>query len=138
MEKPQNFYSKKVNRSNYPLSHGTYFNLGDKTIISVAGNIPVDVDGKFVGGDAIAQTTQVMENIKNTLAELNAGFRDVFRVIIYVSDIKDVADINLAYAKYFDGFNGYYPSRCAFAVKELPLKSKLEVECMAVIPRVKF
>lgn len=138
MEKPTNFYSKKVYKSNYPLSHGTYFNIGDKTLISLAGCIPANSEGKFVGGDAITQATACMENIKNSLEEVNATFRDIFKVIIYVSDMADVPEINKAYGKYFEGYNGYYPSRCCFAVKELPLKAKLEIEVMAVVPKIKF
>lgn len=137
-DKPKNFFSKKVFKSNYPLSHGTYVNIGDKSIVFLSGAIPSDSEGKFIGGDAYQQTIQVMENVKNSLEVVNASFRDVAKMIIYVSDMTDVPEINRAYAKYYESYNGYYPARCCFAVKELPLKCKLEIETTAIVPRVKF
>lgn len=135
---PTSFYTPKVFKSDFPLSHGTYVNVGDKSIVFLAGAIPCDKNGDFVGGDAIQQTIQAMENVKSSLEAVGGTFRHVAKVIIYVSDMADVADINKAYAKYFENYNGYYPARCCFAVKELPKKGKLEIEATAIVPRVKF
>ena len=138
MEKPKHFFSKDVFKSSYPLSHGTYYNVGDKTIVCLSGCIPADKEGKFVGGDAYTQTIATMENVKASLTEIGATFRDIIKVIIYVTDMSEVPEINRGYSAYFKDYDGYFPARCCFAVKALPLGGKLEIESTAVIPKTKF
>ncbi len=130
--KPQHYYSPNLFRSDYPFSHGTFVDLGTRTMVFLAGTISMGKDS-FIDGDAFKQTEIAMKNIKTSLEEVGGTFRDIVKVIIFVSDMADVPMINKAYAKCFEGYDGYLPARCCFAVKELPYKSKLEIDTIAVV-----
>lgn len=81
--------------------------------------------------DVEDQTVQCMENIKYILEEAGVGFKDVFKAIVYLTDIKDYAKVNAIYARYM-GDNR--PARCCVAVKELPANELMKIEVTARIP----
>jgi enamine deaminase RidA (YjgF/YER057c/UK114 family) len=52
----------------------------------VAGQVPLDADGKLVGaGDAEAQVQQVFRNLEAALAVAGAGFADVVKLTTFVT-----------------------------------------------------
>jgi len=86
---------------NEPVSHYTdAVRWGD--LLFVSGIAPLDAEGRLVGGDdAIKQTRQIFENMKRILAAAGAGFADVLRVTVYLTDIADRARINPVRQEYF-------------------------------------
>jgi len=61
---------------------------GGKTVY-ISGQVSVNERGEVVGkGDLKAQTQQAFENIKIALTAVNAGFRDVVKMNIYVVGFK--------------------------------------------------
>ncbi len=54
---------------------------------------------------------------------------DVVDATVLLTDMEDYAAMNEQYAKYFPTVP---PARAAFAVKELPLKAKVEIKAVAV------
>jgi reactive intermediate/imine deaminase len=86
---------------NEPVSHYTdAVRWGD--LLFVSGVAPLDRDGRLVGGDdAVAQTRQIFENMKRILEGAGAGFADVLRVTVYLTDIADRARINPVRQEYF-------------------------------------
>ena len=77
-----------------PISHYTdAVRAGD--LLFVSGCVPVDGDGKLVGGDdAAAQARQVLANVGSVLAAAGATFADVVKVTVYLTDIGDRTRIN--------------------------------------------
>jgi 2-iminobutanoate/2-iminopropanoate deaminase len=77
-----------------PISHYTdAVRAGD--LLFVSGFVPVDGDGRLVGGDdVVAQTRQVFANLAAVLAAAGATFADVVKVTVYLTDIEDRARIN--------------------------------------------
>jgi 2-iminobutanoate/2-iminopropanoate deaminase len=77
-----------------PISHYTdAVRAGD--LLFVSGFVPVDGDGRLVGGDDIvAQTRQVFANLAAVLAAAGATFADVVKVTVYLTNIEDRARIN--------------------------------------------
>ena len=77
-----------------PISHYTdAVRAGD--LLFVSGFVPVDGDGRLVGGDdVVAQTRQVFANLAAVLAAAGATFADVVKVTVYLTDIDDRARIN--------------------------------------------
>jgi enamine deaminase RidA (YjgF/YER057c/UK114 family) len=67
-----------------PISH--YSNgvkVGDT--IYVSGQVALDGDGRLVGpGDVVAQTRQVLENVRRVLAAGGATLDDVVKVTVYL------------------------------------------------------
>src|SRR4029453_3110278 len=55
--------------------------------IYLRGQTASTLDGEFVGyGDAAAQATQAMANIKTLLEEARAGLDDICKITIYIVD----------------------------------------------------
>jgi 2-iminobutanoate/2-iminopropanoate deaminase len=77
-----------------PISHYTdAVRAGD--LLFVSGFVPVDGDGRLVGGDdVVAQTRQVFANLAAVLAAAGATFADVVKMTVYLTDIEDRARIN--------------------------------------------
>jgi enamine deaminase RidA (YjgF/YER057c/UK114 family) len=57
--------------------------------VFVAGQGPLDAEMKLVGaGDIEAQTRQTFRNIQRNLEAAGAGFKDVVKMTVYVTDIE--------------------------------------------------
>jgi reactive intermediate/imine deaminase len=77
-----------------PISHYTdAVRAGD--LLFVSGFVPVDGEGRLVGGDdVVAQTRQVFANLAAVLAAAGTTFADVVKVTVYLTDIEDRVRIN--------------------------------------------
>jgi 2-iminobutanoate/2-iminopropanoate deaminase len=103
------------------------------TIVHVAGQVAFDADGNVVGdGDIVAQTRQVMENLKLALAAAGADFSHVVKITNYVTDADEypkIAPIREEYLK------APYPASTLIVAKRLIFPELLiEIEAVAVIP----
>ena len=96
----------------------------------LSGQIALDPgSGELKGaGDAGAQTTQVMENLKAVLASGGLTFSDVVKTTIYLVDLADFAAVNDVYAGYFVNRP---PARATVQVAALPKGALVEIECIA-------
>jgi 2-iminobutanoate/2-iminopropanoate deaminase len=116
-----------------PISHYTdAVRAGD--LLFVSGIVGVDANGDLVGGDdVVAQARQVFENIGAILAAAGCAFEDVVKVTIYLTDVDDRPKINPVRQAVFG------QTRPASTLVEVPRLAvdgaKIEVECVAVIPR---
>ena len=98
-------------------------------VLYISGQIPLDPDtGKVVEGDITEQTEQVMKNVGAILAEAGYTFREVVKSTCLLSDMNDFAAMNKVYALYYPEDQ---PARAAYAVRELPLGVKVEIETIA-------
>jgi 2-iminobutanoate/2-iminopropanoate deaminase len=116
-----------------PISHYTdAVRAGD--LLFVSGIVGVDANGDLVGGDdVVAQARQVFENIGAILAAASCAFGDVVKVTIYLTDVDDRPKINPVRQTVFG------ETRPASTLVEVPRLAvdgaKIEIECVAVIPR---
>ena len=116
-----------------PISHYTdAVRAGD--LIFVSGCVPVDGEGRLVGGDdVVAQARQVFENIGAVLAAAGAGFSDVAKVTVYLTDIDDRPRINPVRKEFFGDAR---PASTLVEVSRLAIRgAKIEVEAVAIAPR---
>ncbi|KAL2681413.1 hypothetical protein Neosp_009024 [[Neocosmospora] mangrovei] len=101
----------------------------------LSGNIPVDATGQVVPGGATEQTEQVCQNMMSVLKAVGTEIGRVVKVNvgklkdIFLADMGDFGAVNEVYAKYFV----HKPARSCVAVKELPKKVLVEVECVAAL-----
>ena len=84
-----------------PFSHYTdAVRVGD--LLFVSGCVAVDESGTVVGiGDVVAQARQVFTNIGLILAAAGAGFGDIAKVTIFLTNVDDRARINPVREEFF-------------------------------------
>src|ERR1700747_839388 len=84
-----------------PISHYCdAVRFGD--LLFISGIVGVDAQGRVVGeGDAARQTRQIFENMKKVLDAAGAGFGDVLKVTVFLTDIEDRARINPVRQEFF-------------------------------------
>ena len=99
----------------------------------ISGLAPVDEDMNLIGGDdAAAQTRQIFVNMERILEAAGAGFGDVLRVTIYLTDIDDRAIINPVREEYFGDTR---PASTLIGINELAVPGmKVEIEAIVGLP----
>ncbi|MEV5957065.1 RidA family protein [Streptomyces sp. NPDC051987] len=66
----------------------THVVTGTGRLVALAGQLPFDEKGEFVGvGDPAAQTRQIFENMRRCLAAAGLTFDDVVKLTYYLTDI---------------------------------------------------
>jgi 2-iminobutanoate/2-iminopropanoate deaminase len=103
--------------------------VGD--IVYLSGMLGARPDGSMPEG-LEAQTRQMMENIRGSLALAGLGFGDVFRCTLMLDDMNDWQRFNEIYIEYF--VRDRLPARSAFGVDGLALGAVVELECQAYSP----
>ncbi|MGF7228617.1 MAG: RidA family protein [Candidatus Saccharibacteria bacterium] len=96
--------------------------------IYVSGQIHSQPDGTLVDGSVTEKMTQIMQNISAILEAAAATLDDVLKVVIYVTDMAQMPELNKVYLTYF---NEPYPVREAVCVQALPLGATIEISVVA-------
>jgi reactive intermediate/imine deaminase len=115
-----------------PLSHYTdAVRFGD--LLFVSGVAPLDENDRLVGeGDVVAQARQVHVNLAKALEHAGAGFADVLKVTVYLTDVDDRQKVNDVRREYF---GSAYPASTLVEVSALAVPGMLvEIEAVAGIP----
>jgi 2-iminobutanoate/2-iminopropanoate deaminase len=114
-----------------PISHYTDAVQAGQ-LLFVSGCVPIDETGALVGGDdVVAQARQVFRNVGDALAAAGAGFADVVKVTVFLTDIDDRASINPVRQEVFGDTR---PASTLVEVSRLAIPgAKLEVEAVALI-----
>ena len=122
---------KIISTSKAPAAVGPYSQAVEiNGTLYVSGQIPIDPEtGKLVEGDITVQTEQVFRNIAAILDSAGYSFTDVVKSTCLLSSIADFKSMNEVYGRFY---RENQPARAAFAVKELPLGSLIEIETIAV------
>ena len=113
-----------------PISHFTdAVRAGD--LLFVSGIVAVDDEGLLVGGDdVVAQTRQVLENMRAVLAAGGCGPEDVVKVTVFLTDVDDRPRINPLREAFFG------EARPASTLVEVPRLAvdgaRVEIECVAL------
>jgi 2-iminobutanoate/2-iminopropanoate deaminase len=103
---------------------------GTRTIYC-SGQIPLDPQtGALAGeGDVEKETHRVMQNMEAVLKAAGASLEAVVKTTIYLTDLKNFAVVNQAYATYFTKAP---PARATVQVAALPRGSQVEIDAVAV------
>lgn len=98
-------------------------------MVFTSGQIPINPEtGQIVTGDIANQAEQSMRNVKAIVEAGGLSMNDVVKVTILLADIGDFGAVNEVYQSFF---NGDYPARSCFAVKDLPKGVSIEIEAIA-------
>ena len=96
-----------------------------------SGQIPLDpTTHELVPGGIAEQTRRVLDNLGAVLAEAGLGYEDVVKCTVFLTDLKDFAEFDVAYAHFF-GVSP--PARSTVQVAGLPRGSRIEVEAIALM-----
>ena len=70
-------------------------------LVVISGQVAVDLLGEVIGDTVEAQAEATLANCARQLASASCGFADVFKVNIYLADLKDWARFNKVYESKF-------------------------------------
>ncbi|NNE16024.1 MAG: RidA family protein [Saprospiraceae bacterium] len=99
-------------------------------MLFVSGQIAIiPSTGKLVTGTIEEETDQVMKNLGAILTEAGMTYENIIKASVFVSDMKQYAQINGVYAKYFDEATA--PARELVEVANLPKFVNIEISVIA-------
>ena len=115
-----------------PISHYAHAVRADGPMLFVSGVVPVDEQGRLVGGDDIvAQARAVFGNLGAVLNAGGATFADVVKVSVFLTDVDDRPLINPVRE---EAFGAARPASTLVEVSRLAVPgAKIEVEAVAVL-----
>ncbi len=101
--------------------------------VFVAGQGPVNPQtDELVLGDIRTETRRTLENIRTILEAAGSSLRDVVRVSVFLSDMKDFDAMNEVYREFFPDDP---PARTTVGA-QLP-RIKVEIDCIARLRKPK-
>jgi reactive intermediate/imine deaminase len=105
---------------------------GAQSVVFVSGQAPISPEGELVGaGDFDAQVRQVFDNLRAVLSGAGAGFEDVVKLTVFLTDMTQLRDYTRIKNEYF---SGPQPASTAVGVTALARpEMAVEVEAFAVL-----
>jgi len=88
------------------------------------------VTHKVVEGPIQNQVRQCLENIKAVVEAAGSSMDQVLKCTVFLTDITKWGEMNVVYHQFFPTNP---PARSTVAVKDLPLDSPVEIECIAYV-----
>lgn len=100
-------------------------------MVFTSGQLPIDpATGEFAAGGIKEQTRQSLHNVKELLQEAGTNMENVLKTTVFLSDMKNFAQMNEVYGEFFSA--GNYPARSAVEVARLPKDALVEIEVIAL------
>jgi 2-iminobutanoate/2-iminopropanoate deaminase len=116
-----------------PLPKGSYsqaVRVGD--LLFVSGQLPLDAQGRFVGGTITDQTEQALSNIRAIVESAGGTLAHLVQCTIYISDIAYWAKVDKAYEAFLSGMP-VLPARAVVPVKEMHYGADIEIQAIAFL-----
>ena len=70
-----------------------------KSLVVLAGQVAVDLDGRIVGRSIEEQAEATLANCRRQLASAGCDFSDVFKVNVYLADLTEWSRFNAVYER---------------------------------------
>ncbi|KAE8423002.1 Endoribonuclease L-PSP/chorismate mutase-like protein [Aspergillus pseudocaelatus] len=100
-------------------------------IIFCSGQIGCDPEtGLLVEGPVQERTKQILSNINSILLAGGSSLENIVKCNIYLTNMGDFGPMNEVYTTFF---SDPMPARTCVCVKELPLGTDVEIECIAAV-----
>ena len=95
----------------------------------ISGQICIDPSsGELKNKDIQDETRQVMKNLQAILKQASMDFANVVKTTIFITDMKQFAEINEVYGQFFESA---YPARETVEVSALPKFVNVEISMIA-------
>jgi 2-iminobutanoate/2-iminopropanoate deaminase len=100
-------------------------------VIYTSGQVSLDpATGEIVAGDFNAQARRTFNNLASVLSAAGAGFQDVVKANVYLTDLANFQALNAVYAEVF---GDHKPARTTVQVSALPKGAALEIDLIAMV-----
>jgi 2-iminobutanoate/2-iminopropanoate deaminase len=86
--------------------------------------------GELAQGGIPEQTARALANVRAILEAAGSGMASVVKTTVFLTDMADFAEMNVAYA---DAFGQHRPARSTVAVKALPRGARVEIEAIGEV-----
>ena len=97
----------------------------------LSGQIPLEpATGALVGGDVVAQTRRVLENLQAIVSAAGASLGSVVKTTVYLADMNDFPAMNEVYAGFFAA---PAPARATVQVSRLPKDVRVEIDAIVYL-----
>lgn len=101
-------------------------------MLFVSGQIAINPESGQLETDNIeGETHRVMQNLKAILEEAGAGFENVVKTSIFLSDMNNFAAVNAVYGSYFNDEQA--PARETVEVSVLPKSVNVEISAVVFL-----
>ena len=120
---------KRIATPNAPSAVGAYSQAVEiGNFVFTSGTLPIDPVSKTIPEEVKAQAILALSNVKAIIEAAGSAMDKVVKSTVLLADIGDFAAVNEVYATFF---SKPFPARSCFAVADLPLGAKVEVEVIA-------
>ena len=96
--------------------------------VFVSGQLPLNPAGGAMPAAVAEQTELCLRNVAAILGQAGLEMKDVVKTTVFMTDLKQFAAMNEAYAKHFPA---PFPARAAVQVAALPKGAAVEIEAVA-------
>ncbi|MDQ3015556.1 MAG: Rid family detoxifying hydrolase [Bacteroidota bacterium] len=122
---------KNINTPNAPQPAGHYSQaIVHNGLVFVAGQLPLDKEGKIAEGGIEGQTRQTLQNIQAILEASDSGLGHIVKASLFIPDISYWPEINRVYAEIM---GEHRPARAVIPCGELHYGVLLEMEVIAAV-----
>ena len=119
----------KIETSQAPAAIGPYSQAIEcGNLLFISGQLGIDIATGELPESFEAQAKNVMNNIRAILEKAGAGFDQVVKTTIFLTDLANFAQINEIYGACFPN---HKPARSCIQVAALPKGGKVEIETIA-------
>ena len=101
-----------------------------ENVVTTAGMLALDDNGKLVGEDIESQTRQTIANVVTALGAAGASLDDVVKVTVFITDVENFAAMNSVYTEFFSEMR---PARSTVCVELVLPGALVEIEATAVL-----
>ena len=118
-----------ISTPNAPAAIGPYsqgIKIGD--MVFTSGQLPVNPATGEAVTEIKAATKQSLENVKAVLEQAGSSLDKVVKVVVFIKDMNDFAQVNEVYGQYF---TENAPARSCVEVARLPKDCEVEIEAIA-------
>ena len=100
------------------------------TMLYISGQVPVDTKTmQVVSEDFVTQAMYVLNSVKSIVEAAGGSLDNIVKTTVYLTDMARFNEMNEIYKTFF---MNEPPARTCIGVKELPRKSQIEIEAIAM------
>ncbi|KAL8678943.1 MAG: hypothetical protein Q9186_004759 [Xanthomendoza sp. 1 TL-2023] len=98
----------------------------------ISGQLPALASGELPSGSMAYKTSLCIANIRAILSASGSSIARVVKTTVFLTDMKNFAEVNGEYEKHFGVDGAPKPARSCVAVHQLPKGVEVEIECIAL------